>query len=968
MRQPGVVVITGMHRSGTSLVASLLRHAGVDLGPNLIGPDEGNRYGYFEDVDFNTFHGDILTGFEQSHLVQDAEALAEKPEEKERARELVEQRSTRNLWGFKDPRTCLFLDFWHGLLPQAAYVFVYRHPLEVVLSLLRRGKQFDLEALANPLTALRSWETHNRLLLNFYREHADHCFLGHISAISADTERFVHRVSKKLAVPLRAEGTQTLYHATALNQMIYSADTISVLNQIAPEAMKLYDRLDHRADLPSPTETKVARRPVSHSPKPKAAASELAHDDGPQVDRVSHLFSAMLTAVAPQEMLAGKEALDGIRKKRIRTLETEAASREQLVAAQKEQRGRAGDHARNLERRLVAHEERLAGLTAHAEHLKELAAIQQEQLHAASAQAQKLSDVIAGQEEQLRRVTTDTTELRRMLAGKDAGVQEQTARVGELKKLLASTAEQLQERIASAAQLEKILASREEHLERSTAQVGNLEQLLANEQVHTLTIQNKLDAIEGSRVWRLAKKWYAFKYSLGIKPKLPPAAVTAVQVPDDALAPSPPPAETRPPVETPATDHHKQRPVSHTGSAETPTVLFISHDAHRTGAPLLLLCLLKWLKNNTNVPFEVLLRQDGALRREFEALAPVTVWPGSGSSPFEKRNVGLIYSNTITNGKVLQALSSRRCPTISHIHELEYWISYRTERENTKQIKKHTDLFIAASQAVKRNLVQNLGIPARQVEVVYEFIDTQSHMGPSEQRRVADRIRKRLEIPQDALVIGAAGTTDWRKGSDLFIHLARSVRQRALNKPVHFVWIGGATAGPKFGALWHDVKRVGLESYVHFLEAQADPRQTFATFDVFTLMSREDPFPLVNLEAALLGKPVLCFDQSGGSPEFVEDDCGFVIPYLDFETMADRAVELLRTPELRKRMGTRAAAKVRERHDVAIVAPKILSIIQRFCDVGSDAQEASTRNQPPLSEPTPLPAKPDESEYLHLKR
>ena len=37
----------------------------------------------------------------------------------ERARTLVSARASRPFWGWKDPRTCLFLEFWDRLLPQA---------------------------------------------------------------------------------------------------------------------------------------------------------------------------------------------------------------------------------------------------------------------------------------------------------------------------------------------------------------------------------------------------------------------------------------------------------------------------------------------------------------------------------------------------------------------------------------------------------------------------------------------------------------------------------------------------------------------------------------------------------------------------------------------------------------------------------------------------------------------------------
>ncbi len=131
-------------------------------------------------------------------------------------------------------------------------------------------------------------------------------------------------------------------------------------------------------------------------------------------------------------------------------------------------------------------------------------------------------------------------------------------------------------------------------------------------------------------------------------------------------------------------------------------VLFISHDALRTGAPIILLDFLKWFKNHSEIPFQILLRKGGELEPEFQALAPVSVFdekqflgnrwykravlvPGFqrfinlGHFNRLKReliheDIGLIYSNTITNGEVLKFLSDLKCPVITHVHELEYWI------------------------------------------------------------------------------------------------------------------------------------------------------------------------------------------------------------------------------------------------------------------------------------------------------
>src|SRR5262249_48407495 len=94
--------------------------------------------------------------------------------------------------------------------------------------------------------------------------------------------------------------------------------------------------------------------------------------------------------------------------------------------------------------------------------------------------------------------------------------------------------------------------------------------------------------------------------------------------------------------------------------------------------------------------------------------------------------------------------------------------------------------------------------------------------------------------------------------------------------------------------------------------------------------SREDPFPLVCLEAAALGVPVVCFEGAGGIREFVENDAGFVVPYLDVRGAADAIVALARSRELRNRLGARAAEKGRARHDVSGGGQQVAALFDRY--------------------------------------
>jgi glycosyltransferase involved in cell wall biosynthesis len=160
--------------------------------------------------------------------------------------------------------------------------------------------------------------------------------------------------------------------------------------------------------------------------------------------------------------------------------------------------------------------------------------------------------------------------------------------------------------------------------------------------------------------------------------------------------------------------------------------------------------------------------------------------------------------------------------------------------------------------------------------------------------------------------------------------MAYQLSQNSQDFPIYFIWVGGGNKGMDFYEIEHDIRHAGLENRVHFVDEVSNPLDYYAAFDVFAMMSREDPYPLVNLEVAALGKPIVCFEDSGGSPEFVESDAGFIVPYLDINLMAEKITALAKDKELRNKLGCRAAQKVKERHDITVGAPMILKIIERF--------------------------------------
>lgn len=126
-----------------------------------------------------------------------------------------------------------------------------------------------------------------------------------------------------------------------------------------------------------------------------------------------------------------------------------------------------------------------------------------------------------------------------------------------------------------------------------------------------------------------------------------------------------------------------------------------------------------------------------------------------------------------------------------------------------------------------------------------------------------------------------------------------------------------------------DGQRAGIADRLHLVAASDRPEAWMRAFDVFVLSAREDAYPLACLEAAAAGRPIVCFD-AGGMPEFVADDAGVVVDFPDVGAMAHAVAELGADHERRLRAGSVARARVVERHDTSVAAPRWWDTVSRW--------------------------------------
>jgi len=131
----------GMHRSGTSLIAQWMHKCGINMGDDLLEPNFDNEQGFYEDKDFYNLHVEILkdNSLSDTGVQGDLSDIDISTHFEERLRSNIRHKnSLRDQWGWKEPRTCMFLDCYKKYIPEAKYLIVYRDPKQVVDSLLRR--------------------------------------------------------------------------------------------------------------------------------------------------------------------------------------------------------------------------------------------------------------------------------------------------------------------------------------------------------------------------------------------------------------------------------------------------------------------------------------------------------------------------------------------------------------------------------------------------------------------------------------------------------------------------------------------------------------------------------------------------------------------------------------------------------------------------------------------------------------
>lgn len=201
--------------------------------------------------------------------------------------------------------------------------------------------------------------------------------------------------------------------------------------------------------------------------------------------------------------------------------------------------------------------------------------------------------------------------------------------------------------------------------------------------------------------------------------------------------------------------------------------------------------------------------------------------------------------------------ATRQIPSVGHVHGFTSALWHKRQRH-----------LIAVSQSVKSDLVRQ-GIDAARVSVLPNAV-APDDVQPA---REAAEVRRELSADESTFVVGTFAHLSEKKGWRELLEAAAIVCRE--HGDIQF-WCGGD--GPLREELEVEVYKRGLTNQFRWLGFRRDVADLMNAIDVMALPSHREPFGLVYLEAALLGKPSIAC-HAGGAPEVVRhNQTGLLVP------------------------------------------------------------------------------------------
>jgi len=374
------------------------------------------------------------------------------------------------------------------------------------------------------------------------------------------------------------------------------------------------------------------------------------------------------------------------------------------------------------------------------------------------------------------------------------------------------------------------------------------------------------------------------------------------------------------------------------------TILIVSHDASRTGAPILALNLVQRFSERYNVIGLVL--GGGELIDHFlQASTSLVVADGVHMTDGEldrviaditsRRPLSFAIVNSVESRRVLKPLKVAGVPTVSLVHEFSADTRPRSAFPHVLSLSTRT---VFSTKATLEDVVSDFWLyPSSSIHIEPQgkcVVPASSHAAEqtaNEKAWLTQNLRPQ-GVGRKFLVIGV-GTISLRKGVDLFFDCATIIKNEPGGERFQFVWIGDdpypEAAHSLTLFLADQFKRASLEPQMKIVRATSQIELAYELADLLIISSRLDPLPNTATEALTSGLPVLCFEKTTGIAHFLSENglgdlC--VAKYLDTRDLARKVLALADDNELRAKVSQRSRAAAESTFDMNAYVSKIEAI------------------------------------------
>jgi glycosyltransferase involved in cell wall biosynthesis len=189
------------------------------------------------------------------------------------------------------------------------------------------------------------------------------------------------------------------------------------------------------------------------------------------------------------------------------------------------------------------------------------------------------------------------------------------------------------------------------------------------------------------------------------------------------------------------------------------------------------------------------------------------------------------------------------------------------------------------------------------MHLIKNGVDFSASLGSHDFRQRAEELRRRLKLFPP--VVGTVARLHRQKG---VVYLLRAAEQIHKRRPeAKIVVVGG---GELEKQLRREARIKGIDGYFLLLGERKDARELLSLFDVFVLPSLWEGLPLVLIEAAAMGKPIIATDIEGVREAIIDGENGILVAPKNPEKIAAAVIRLLGNSADAGRLGERAKSDI----------------------------------------------------------